>query len=549
MKVSIVIDGRMVEGIKPSAIKFNISNADPLKFSERTVTYSAQVDVPRTAVNDKIFKSERAPHVFTRKNVYVCQVAFDGLPAPIGGGIFKARVTADLDGYKLELIEQFTKLSEVGRYLGALTPVTQFVAGYSSTHSYSAALLRLFGNVTIPVQYNGSIPLDMRFHATNRKILASEVVGTTFEMAYSIAYNGAAGTEYPRNEMFITDIDTATVLARFTSTTFTCRIDRDASNVIMPAGSTATMQIVLSGTSSFSIDLVPSGTNSDGTVNYQPATNVQFTTVGANNTVQLKGALKWLNGTQAIPASNVPVEEAVILSFTVTKASVPTAELEYSSNIGFTKAFDIVQAYCKAFCWTYEFNTKLNSLVLREFISPSAIANPNSADRRRWDGKIDPSSVVVSEIEGIGRSLGYKVGELEFRFRVYDGAVDNEADGAESAFKVKAQSVEGGRMSGGGRAADGEQAVMVQTTNHAFDFSYFSGNRSYRKKINDYYKLFSKGYQVKCKATLSWFDIKNFKNDAIYLVSELNAWFYVKGISNWNPENGSCNLTLVSLAI
>ena len=113
IEISVKIDNVAVEGISPSSVKLTINNADPLKFTDRTVAYSASISVPRTEVNDRIFKEMRTPWLFTKSKMYVAYLYFGGLPAPMNGGRFKAKVTAKEEGYTVELIELFTKFSSI----------------------------------------------------------------------------------------------------------------------------------------------------------------------------------------------------------------------------------------------------------------------------------------------------------------------------------------------------------------------------------------------------------------------------------------------------
>ena len=73
--VSISINGINVEGVSPSSVKLTINNSDPLKFTDRTVAYSASVSVPRTEVNDRIFKEMRTPWLFVKQK-NVCGTSF-----------------------------------------------------------------------------------------------------------------------------------------------------------------------------------------------------------------------------------------------------------------------------------------------------------------------------------------------------------------------------------------------------------------------------------------------------------------------------------------
>ena len=46
---------------------------------------------------------------------------------------------------------------------------------------------------------------------------------------------------------------------------------------------------------------------------------------------------------------------------------------------------------------------------------------------------------------------------------------------------------------------------------------------------------------------LSYFDIQKMKSDALYFVGELNYWFYLRTISNWDPSTGNANVTLIAV--
>ena len=68
--VTLVINKETVEGISPTSVKLTINNADPIKFSDRTVAYSASISVPRSEANDRIFKEMRTPWLYTKSKLY-----------------------------------------------------------------------------------------------------------------------------------------------------------------------------------------------------------------------------------------------------------------------------------------------------------------------------------------------------------------------------------------------------------------------------------------------------------------------------------------------
>ena len=113
MDLTIRINGEVIDGVTPNSVKLTINNPDPLKFTEQTVSYSGTINVPRSEVNDRVFRSERFPGAFTRTSPYRAELYFGGFNIPFGSGFFRVRVTADEDGYSLELVETISKLSTV----------------------------------------------------------------------------------------------------------------------------------------------------------------------------------------------------------------------------------------------------------------------------------------------------------------------------------------------------------------------------------------------------------------------------------------------------
>ena len=105
MDLTIRIDGVVIDGVTPNSVKLTINNPDPLKFTEQTVSYSGTINVPRSEVNDRVFRSERFPGTFTRTSPYRAELYFGGFNIPFGSGFFRVRVTADEDVYSLELVE------------------------------------------------------------------------------------------------------------------------------------------------------------------------------------------------------------------------------------------------------------------------------------------------------------------------------------------------------------------------------------------------------------------------------------------------------------
>ena len=93
MDLTIRIDGVAIDGVAPNSVKLTINNPDPLKFTEQTVSYSGTINVPRSEVNDRVFRSERFPGKFIRTAPYRAELYFGGFNIPFGSGLFRVRLT------------------------------------------------------------------------------------------------------------------------------------------------------------------------------------------------------------------------------------------------------------------------------------------------------------------------------------------------------------------------------------------------------------------------------------------------------------------------
>ena len=537
IEISVKIDNVAVEGISPSTVKLTINNANPLKFTDRTVAYSASINVPRTEVNDRIFKEMRTPWLFTKSRMYVAYLYFGGLPAPISGGRFKAKVTAKEDGYTVELIEMFTKFSSINSSFGGVEPNYEPEGSPYWITSYNKMLQRAYPNIVIPVQRffgrNGAVYVgQMAYWGTTTDVKAGDYLDTTIIMKYRNCSDGDYQSSYPYNYLWADTSDAALAARLYGGQTFSFRVSKE--NYITVDGSfTGNIRLrMVTPTGSTVVNYVLSSTNSDGTKRYSPSA---ATTIGVSiNGSDLQAEFVNDIGLRITPTKSLPVEDAMVLEMQLTGVTDPDASRRMVFNQGFTNGYELLMAFCKAFAWTYDYNQATNTVTLKPFIDPD-ITNAGSAKRVDWTGKIVTDTVEVSETEGIGRSMIYTVGERKYRFRAFDGALDSSADGANSSFPVTES-----RVMPFANMADFNTALPSRT-------NYFTNANNYRKYIGDYYSYFRKGYQIKCTAYLTYFDILNFKNDGCYRIGELNEFFYIRTISNWDASTGKCTITAVAL--
>ena len=532
MDLTIRIDGVVIDGVTANSVKLTINNPDPLKFTEQTVSYSGTINIPRSEVNDRVFRSERFPGKFIRTAPYRAELYFGGFDIPFGSGLFRVRVTADEDGYSLELIENISKLSTLRAPVVAIpkleTPAYQF-STYIDSLNYAYP-----NNVTIPKIYaaNGSSPLLMSYIADRVTKTAGEYKGAESQLVFKGAHDGLDGSVYATNYMIAESNEVATCFTYMTGSNFYLGFTDD-SFVVLPPSTPSTVYLKSNG-GIFALPFKRGAVRPDGNYKYSPVSpsstscmvtprptrdlNFGFTTSASS------GAYSFT------PITTVPNAEAYYISLRINSVTAPTYAWDLVETMGIDTPFEIVQAFCKAFCWTYEFRSKPFALKLKPFINPSTTATY----RVNWTGKIDKSSIKVAEAAGAARTYAVQVGSIKQTVGGYGGAISTQETVGESVFPVNP-------------GAQRPYASMIRLAGSYVLDNYFNRASGYRATIAGHYDRFSPGWQVTAKMNLSYFDIQKMKSDALYFVGELDHWFYLRTLSNWDPSTGDVNATLIAV--
>lgn len=532
MELAIRINGELIDGVSAGSVRLTVNNPDPLRFTEQTVSYSGAIGVPRSEVNDRVFRSERFPGKFVRTGPYRAELYFGGFNIPFGSGLFRVRVTADEDGYSLELIENMSRLSTLRAPVVAIprleTPAYQFSA-YIDSLNFAYP-----GDVAMPAIYaaDGSTPLLMSYIADRVTKTAGEYKDAESQLVFKGAHDGLDGSVYAANYMVAEDNGVATCFAYMTGSGFDLRFTDD-SFIVLPPHAPATVYLRSNG-GTFALAFARGGPRPDGNYRYAPVSpgstsclvtprpardlNFGFTT-SASSMVY--------SGT---PVTTVPGAEAYFISFRINSATAPSYAWDLVETMGIDTPFEIVQAFCKAFCWTYEFRSEPFALALKPFVNPSDAP----AYRVDWTGKVDRSSVKVSEAPGAARTYAVQVGSVKQTVGGYGGAISTQETAGGSAFPVNP-------------GARRPYASMIRLAGSYVPDNYFNRGSGYRATIAGHYGRFSPGWQVTAKMNLTYFDIHRMKSDALYFVGELNHWFYLRALSNWDPSTGDADVTLIAV--
>lgn len=535
MDLTIRINGEVIDGVTANSVKLTINNPDPLKFTEQTVSYSGTINIPRSEVNDRVFRSERFPGKFIRTSPYRAELFFGGFNIPFGSGLFRVRVTADEDGYDLELIENISKLSTLRAPVVAIpkfeTPAYQF-STYIDSLNFAYP-----NNVSIPTIYaaNGSTPLLMSYIADRVTKTAGDYKDEESQLVFKGAHDGLDGSVYAANYMIAENNEVATCFTYMTGSEFDLRFTDD-SFVVLPPTAPATVYLRSNG-GTFALPFARGAVRPDGNHKYSPVSPgstsclvIPRPTHDLNFGFTTSASSMVYSGT---PITTVPNTEAYFISFKINSVTAPTYAWDLVETMGIDTPFEIVQAFCKAFCWTYEFKSKPFALTLKPFINPST----SSTYRVDWTGKIDKPSIKVAEAAGAARTYAVQVGSFKQTVGGYGGAISTQETVGESAFPVNP-----------GAQKPYASMIRVASSDGAYvPDNYFNRASGYRATIAGHYYHFSPGWQVTAKMNLSYFDIQKMKSDALYFVGELNYWFYLRTISNWDVSTGNANVTLIAV--
>ena len=537
MEVKIRIDGVLIDGVTPGSVKLNINNPDPLKFTDPTVSYTASISLPRTETNDRVFKSERFPNLYTRTTPYVAQLDFDGLAAPLGGNSYRARVSASPDGYTVELIESISKLSTA---LGPVAVRPSITSAAYWAAKYDDAITEAYpGTFSRPSLFtqDDSILIYPAYFADVKTVTAADYVGSSTALAYKGGHDVDLGATYPSGIMLPTDNGVSAALERLTGTNLVLQVDT-GSYFILPPSTPATIYLFSSRSGSQTIPFVRGTLRGDGNYEYTcpTATTASLTVTPSDGQLMQFGLSPSTSSLvySHIPVSTVPTSEGYSISLTIVSVGTPTYSRTLMDTLGLNTPFEIVQAYCKAFCWTYAFTSRPFTLTLKPFINPLTTAEY----RQDWTGRIDTTTINISEPDGAARTYKAQVGDLNVSVGGANRAIAIAATVGESALPVTPGSL-------GGRP----YATMIRkySTGNWYPDNYFNRTSGYRATIVEHYARFSKGWQAKATMNLSYFDIKNMRPDALYYVDELGSWFYLRSIQNWNASTCKANVTLIAV--
>lgn len=560
MDITIRIGNKVVEGVKPSTVKLTINNVDPFTVGERTNTYSATVKVPRTETNDAIFASERFPMFYTKKNVYIAYVYFGGLNSPFTDGQFVAQVKAEKDAYSISLVQNTVNPSNTSlpvstksirngyEYDPEIDTLNQLKRVATVKDTYFDAVDGS-GQFTHPPIAAGYSPdeVEIGFDLEARDVVNTETKGLWSECAYMGASNTINGGLYPNSYFRLTNPFVDSIMGRYNQASSRVYATVDVGSYVLmdidvPAVMLRAYQLT---TDEMNMLFTRSGQHPSGAIKYELKVKQNFVYRVPNPGTKFLDF--YFHSTNLLPPNEndnyrptklVPVEDALHVAVGILNVEkglgnqVMPLEMPYD-------AMDLIKGMCQMFAWRYTFDPTVPNFIAKQIIK----GHPNTYESKvyvDWSGREDATTAQYSEVSGLGSEMVVKVGEFEF---VVGGNRNNvtrrtNAFSSSLAFKKK-------KYNGTPRVFE-----MISTNTGGdgwVEGDYMRHPKGYTKYLNDYFLPFQNSYQVTVEANLSYFDIANFKDDALYRFANLGGPFYLRKIENWDASTGKCKLTLISV--
>lgn len=560
MDITIRIGNKVVEGVKPSTVKLTINNVDPFTVGERTNAYSATVKVPRTETNDAIFVSERFPMFYTKKSVYIAYVYFGGLASPFTDGQFVARVKAEKDAYSISLVQNTVNPSNT-----SLPVTTKSIRSNdyefdpaANTRSSTKRVVSIKdtyfdavggrGQFTHPPVIWGSAEAEFGYDVEERDVVDTEMEGLWGECAYMGASNTINGGVYPSSYFRPKNTFVDSIMGRYNQASSRIYATVDVgSYVLMDINAPAVMlRAYQLTTDEMNIQFTRSGTHPSGAIKYELKVKQDFAYYVP------KPGTKFLDfyfhSTNLLPPNEkdnyrptklVPVEDALHVALGIQNIEVYDGHQVMPVEMPY-EAMDLIKGMCQMFAWRYTFDHTVPNFTAKQIIK----GHPNTYESKAyvdWSGREDATTAQYSEVSGLGSEMVVKVGEFEYVVGGNRNNVTRRTNAFSSSLAFKKKKYDGTPRVFHMRRASGG------TNRTVYEDEYMRHPKGYAKYLNDYFLPFQNSYQVTVEANLSYFDIANFKDDALYRFANLGGSFYLRKIENWDASTGKCKLTLISV--
>lgn len=561
--VSIKINGEFLQGLSKTDIKLSVNSSSPFRFGESTRTYSGTIKAPRNKVNDMIFSQLRNFGIIKRDKRFYADLYIGGARIPKE---FRAKVTCNKDGYDIALTQRGLKMSDLPsiivqspRFFGR-----NLTDGGWYAMNLSYLLQDAFNSqdpITFPKIKLGSNSLEptIKGSVLNNAQGMVDLNGSKVSVFWRYCVDSDEGSE-PMNGNYI-DIETWDIRSYIGQPS----VSSDRFLSMLPDADLGVQVVTLDLTENRSIpstiylrdrilQRVITALSINGTESQYPIDAVQYSisSTGWNN-IPINYPSRGFEGfylslptstseLKVRPSQAVSASEAFHVELKVTNIQGPTTMRLLSPGV--SNGVDLLNNLCKMFLWRWEFSLVNTDRGNQPRITVSKIIHDLAFDtgtgsiqgggqyRQNWS-EFYIETEKIEDSEGIAQYNKIKIGDRQ-----------TTIPASVATFSIREELFESSVPYSKDRSLP--RFLMWDTTaNKAVD--YIIG-KPYLEYLNAYYRRFSDAVDVTIKAKIPYFYIeKVYQEDGIVWFKQLNAFFYVRSITDYSLSTQECKVKLTKI--
>ena len=557
MDIKIQINGTFLEGLTKRDVKLSINASSPYSFGESTRTYSANIKAPRNRVNDGIFYQIRNFGYVMRDTKYEARIYIGGI---VINKRFKAKVTCDEESYSIALSQSDLKMSQLPKEVVERTLIDSNV-GNTRFFRASDLITKALGSPT-PVEFppidNGGYAPGLIIETIGQQGITDALVGKSVTVFWRYASETDDGTKYFRgNFLDIKEYDTRVAITApggvTTSAVAVVTMDNNA-YITLDMSKVGTMlnYVVLKSVDNnqtIAIFQKDADQNDITQVRYKYVSTTFNIPIYLYHGMYISRDINDYNRLDALPPSFMSPDEAVNLSGKITAINGSSGLTTIYGGCGVSDAITYLTDICKIFQWGWKFtlnvddsgNTGVIVNVYKLIADDARNVDRNNGPitfnefRQDWS-QFYLSTDKIEDSEGFPNTAVFKIGDFFKGLQVskasftakgdiVESNVPYPQDGTYPRFAIR-------------KGAVGSGSTWVE---------YFK-SIEYTQSLQKYYGLFSDALDVTIKAKIPYYHIENnYKENGIVWFKQLNAFFYVRSITDYNISTQECKVKLTKI--
>lgn len=574
---SLIVNGRRIDGLENATVKITINNVSPITMTGDSVAFGATVKVPRTPNNDETFIGLNKGLLNCK--YYLAQLQIASIQFKYYAYVsdepteFYAKVSATETEYTINLIESTDKWSDVSKPISTLPDFSLVKdAGINLSAANLAKIVRQyvdFPQITFPsinpfYNLGGLLPqpedaamLAPTMVCARGSITWQDNVATgTVKLVPKDSTKGRGGYKYPDTAAVVLDNAQIYMYASY----FGDRSGGGAAGFLISTGENRQFRMIVE----YKGDVIPatkpvitlcgvvSGIGrsmfyycsiTDRIWIYVTRNNAQMTVYPKQDAyMQLAATIGGVTRTDyfKFPDGYDPEELIRCGAGQVVYDAAIKPQYDVVTNVAidfpYTDVKNIVDDMCAAWHWRKIYR---NGTLRVEPVVDADLRDGTSAAWTRvhdWSDKLR-SVETVDVPDEFADQYVCTVGSEKFSYSNGPGTVTPVKDAYKSGVKFSYDN----------RALPimGLTAAFAKPSNYNYHYTFVKD--IYYPYINRHFKLFRSRVQVKIKAQLEYADVENLRLGDAYYFSQLNSYFYIKSLGEFDMSTGDCKLSLYKM--